>query len=234
MHKGRVIATTLCLLLTAGCSQLLIIPDRVPEPLVQPLPLRAAFYYTQAFSTYRHTEHEEGQSAWDIELGPANVGLFNRLGSRLFRSTAQISELPTAENPAAVDVVIEPVIDAFEFSLPKSSASDQYAVWIRYTLRVYGPEGQLIIAWKLSGYGEADENTFARSMERATVLAMRVQPPPPALSFPHPTRNRQTAAGAIRCQHRRKQPGTLATGTCQCYHWCLASVPAASPAASKV
>jgi len=175
MHKGRVIATTLCLLLTAGCSQLLIIPDRVPEPLVQPLPLRAAFYYTQAFSTYRHTEHEEGQPAWDIELGPANVGLFNRLGSRLFRSTAQISELPTAENPAAVDVVIEPVIDAFEFSLPKSSASDQYAVWIRYTLRVYGPEGQLIIAWKLSGYGEADENTLkpARSMERATVLAMR-------------------------------------------------------------
>lgn len=175
MHKGRVIATTLCLLLTAGCSQSLIIPDRVPEPLVQPLPLRAAFYYTQAFSTYRHTEHEEGQPAWDIELGPANVGLFNRLGSRLFRSTAQISELPTAENPAAVDVVIEPVIDAFEFSLPKSSASDQYAVWIRYTLRVYGPEGQLIIAWKLSGYGEADENTLkpARSMERATVLAMR-------------------------------------------------------------
>lgn len=175
MHKGRVIATTLSVLLTAGCSQSLIIPDRVPEPLVQPLPLRAAFYYTQAFSTYRHTEHEEGQSAWDIELGPANVGLFNRLGSRLFRSTAQISELPTAENPAAVDVVIEPVIDAFEFSLPKSSASDQYAVWIRYTLRVYGPEGQLIIAWKLSGYGEADENTLkpARSMERATVLAMR-------------------------------------------------------------
>lgn len=175
MHKGRVIATTLCVLLTAGCSQSLIIPDRVPEPLVQPLPLRAAFYYTQAFSTYRHTEHEEGQSAWDIELGPANVGLFNRLGSRLFRSTAQISELPTAENPAAVDVVIEPVIDAFEFSLPKSSASDQYAVWIRYTLKVYGPEGQLITAWKLSGYGEADENTLkpARSMERATVLAMR-------------------------------------------------------------
>ena len=175
MHKGRVIATTLCLLLTAGCSQSLIIPDRVPEPLVQPLPLRAAFYYTQAFSTYRHTEHEEGQSAWDIELGAANVGLFNRLGSRLFRSTAQISKLPTAGNPAAVDVIIEPVIDAFEFSLPKSSASDQYAVWIRYTLRVYGPEGQLIIAWKLSGYGEADENTLkpARSMERATVLAMR-------------------------------------------------------------
>ncbi len=175
MHKGRIFATTLCLILTAGCSQSLIIPDRVPEPLVQMLPLRAGFYYTQAFSTYHHTEHGEGQSAWDIELGAANVGLFNRLGSRLFRSTAQISKLPTAGNPAAVDVIIEPVIDAFEFSLPNRSASDQYAVWIRYTLRVYGPEGQLITVWKLSGYGEAEENTLkpASSMERATILAMR-------------------------------------------------------------
>ena len=172
---GRIVAAALCTLLVAGCSKSLVIPDRVPEPLVQALPLRAAFYFTPAFSTYRHTEHEEGQSAWDIELGPANVGLFHQLGSRLFRSTAQISELPTAGNPAGADVVIEPVIDAFEFSLPKRSASDQYAVWIRYTLRVYGPQGEEITAWKVSGYGEADESTLnpARSMEQATLLAMR-------------------------------------------------------------
>ena len=175
MCAGRIAATTLVLLLAAGCSQSLTIPDRVPEPLVQALPLSAGLYYTPAFAAYHYTEHEDGQAAWDIELGPANVGLFDRLGSRLFRDTAQVSKLPTAANPAAVDIIIEPVIDAFELSLPKNSASDQYAVWIRYTLRVYGPEGELITAWSLSGYGEAGESTLkpARSMEQATVLAMR-------------------------------------------------------------
>jgi hypothetical protein len=175
MDRGRIAAAIFCLLLTAGCSQSLTIPDRIPEPLVQTLPLRAGIYYKPGFATYRHTEHEEGQSGWEIDLGQANVGLFNRLTGRMFRNTAQISQLPASGNPADVDVIIEPAIDAFEFSLPNRSASDQYAVWIRYTLRLYGPDGELITAWKLSGYGEATANTLkpARSMEQATVLAMR-------------------------------------------------------------
>ena len=175
MHAGRIIAATLCVLLTAACSQSLTIPDRVPEPLVQTLPLSAGLYYTPAFSAFHYVGQPEGQSAWDIELGAANVGLFNRLSGRMFRDTAHITELPTAGNPVDFDVIIEPAVDAFEFSLPSQSASDQYAVWIRYTLRVYGPDGELITTWKLSGYGEAGANTLkpARSMEQATVLAMR-------------------------------------------------------------
>ena len=175
MSAGRLVAAILCLVLVAGCSQSLTIPDRVPEPLVEPLPLRAGLYYTPAFSSWRYTEASEGQTAWDVGLGAANVGLFDRLGKRLFRDTARIDTLPVPANPASVDVIIEPAIDAFEVSLPDQSTSDQYAVWIRYTLRVYGSEGKLITTWKLSGYGEAGKNTLkpARSMEEATVLAMR-------------------------------------------------------------
>jgi hypothetical protein len=175
MSAGRTVATILCLLLGAGCSQSLAIPDRVPEPLVEPLPLRAGLYYTPEFSSWRHTERNAEQSSWDIGLGAANVGLFDRLAKRLFRDTARVSELPTPDNPVNLDVIIEPAIDAFEISLPDQSKSDWYAVWIRYTLRVYGPEGELITIWKLSGYGEAGKNTLkpASSMEQATVLAMR-------------------------------------------------------------
>jgi hypothetical protein len=175
MPAARLAATIPCLLLAAGCSQSLIIPDRVPEPLVESLPLRAGLYYTPAFSAYRHDADPEGQPAWDIALGAAHVGLFDRLGQRLFRDTAHTGSLPTPDNPASLDVIIEPAIDAFEISLPEQSTSDQYAVWIRYTLRVYGSEGELITTWKLSGYGEAGKNTLkpARSMEQATILAMR-------------------------------------------------------------
>ena len=175
MSAGRLVAAIICLLSGAGCSQSLTIPDRVPEPLVEALPLRAGLYYTPAFSSWRHTEASSEKSTWEVDLGGANVGLFERLGKRLFRDTAHIGTLPVPGNPASVDVIIEPAVDAFEISLPDQSTSDQYAVWIRYTLRVYGPEGELITAWKLSGYGEAGKNTLkpARSMEQATVLAMR-------------------------------------------------------------
>ena len=106
MCTVRIVAATLSLLLAAGCSQSLTIPDRVPEPLVQALPLRVGLYYTPVFSSYHHTEHEKGKAAWDVELGPANVDLFNQLGSRMFRDTAQVCKLPTAGTPAAVDIII--------------------------------------------------------------------------------------------------------------------------------
>jgi hypothetical protein len=175
MPAGRRVTATLLLLLGAACSQSLIIPDRVPEPLIEPLPLRAGLYYTPAFSTYRHVSAPDEEPTWDISLGAANTGLFDRLGKRLFRETAQVGALPQPGNPARLDVIIEPAVDAFEISLPEQSTADQYAVWIRYTVRVYGPDGQLLTAWKLSGYGEAGKNALqpARSMEEATILAMR-------------------------------------------------------------
>lgn len=175
MTAGRPVTAALLLLLGAACSQSLIIPDRVPEPLIEALPLRAGLYYTPAFSNYRHVSDPDEEPTWDIGLGAANVGLFDRLGTRMFRETAKVGALPQPGNPAPVDVIIEPAVDAFEISLPEQSTADQYAVWIRYTVRVYGPEGQLITAWKLSGYGEAGKNALkpARSMEEATILAMR-------------------------------------------------------------
>lgn len=175
MPAGRPVTTTLLLLLGTACSQSLTIPDRVPAPLIEPLPLRAGFHYTPAFSTYRYTSDPGEKPTWEIGLGAANVGLFDRLGQRLFRETAVLDALPQPGNPASLDVIIEPTVDAFEVSLPEQSTADQYAVWIRYTVRVYGPEGGLVTAWKLSGYGEAGKDALrpARSMEQATVLAMR-------------------------------------------------------------
>jgi len=76
---------------------------------------------------------------------------------------------------AALDAVIVPGIDAFEFSLPRQSRSKQFAVWIRYNLHVYTPDGTLIMNWPISAYGQSDDRTFSTSaaMEEAVIKAMR-------------------------------------------------------------
>ena len=74
-----------------------------------------------------------------------------------------------------VMAVLEPTIEAFEFSLPRHSRTDQYGVWINYTLNVYGPDGDLRANWPVKGYGEVDSRRFKgnETMKQATVLAMR-------------------------------------------------------------
>ena len=70
---------------------------------------------------------------------------------------------------------MQPNVEAFEFSLPRHSRSEQYAVWISYTISVYGPDGDLRTRWPVKAYGEVDARRFKGNltMQKATVLAMR-------------------------------------------------------------
>ncbi|MEO7387539.1 MAG: hypothetical protein ABIX37_11435 [Gammaproteobacteria bacterium] len=161
--------------LLAGCDQALIVPTTFPEPVVEPLPLDVALYFTDEFANYHYREDVAGDSKWDIELGKANVALFESVSRRLFRSATRVSARPTGSGAAAFNVIIEPTIAAFEFSLPSQSATDQYSVWIRYTVKAYRPDGEELKSWNISAYGESDATLLrpARSMEHATILALR-------------------------------------------------------------
>ena len=110
-----------------------------------------------------------------VELGKANVALFESVSRRLFRSATRVSPRPAGAEAARFDAIIEPAVAAFEFSLPSQSATDQYSVWIRYTVKVFRPDGTELTAWNISAYGESDSTLLrpARSMEQATILALR-------------------------------------------------------------
>ncbi len=74
-----------------------------------------------------------------------------------------------------IDALIEPSIDAFEFSVPNQSKTDAFAVWIRYRLKVYNADGELVANWPVSAYGKSQSTTLGGSdaLRRAAVLAMR-------------------------------------------------------------
>ena len=144
-HLIRSVSLLLSLLL-AGCDQALRVPTTFPEPVVEPLPLDIALHFTDEFAGYRYREDVPGDAKWDIELGKANVALFESVSRRLFRSATRVSPRPAGAEAARFDAIIEPAVAAFEFSLPSQSATDQYSVWIRYTVKVFRPDGTKLTA----------------------------------------------------------------------------------------
>ena len=170
---GAALATSLAL---AGCSKEIVVETTFPDPVVPSMPLAAGVFYPDALQNYDYSEDLPNDIEWSFTLGEANTRMFDRALGALF------DELQRVEQPGGdgepfdrLDVVIEPTIDAFEFSLPRQSRSDQYAVWIRYNLALYEPDGQLIQKWPVSAYGQADSKLFGSggAMEAAVVRAMR-------------------------------------------------------------
>jgi len=161
--------------LIAGCDQALTVPNTFPEPVVEPLPLDVALVFSDEFANYRYRESVEGDAKWDIDIGKANVALFESVSRRLFRSATRVPSRPTGPEAAGFNAIIEPSVAAFEFSLPSQSATEQYSVWIRYTVKVFRPDGELLTAWNISAYGESGTTLLrpARSMQQATILALR-------------------------------------------------------------
>lgn len=159
-------------LVSAGCSQNVQVQTTFPEPLVEPLPVTVGVHYNEALTSYSYSEELPADSMdWNFSIGAANKLLFKSIFDEVFTTT-----IPVSTNAAdGVTAVLEPNIEAFEFSLPRHSGSKQYGVWIKYSVNVYGPDGQLRVNWPVKGYGEVDSRRFKgnQTMRQATVLAMR-------------------------------------------------------------
>ena len=88
----------------------------------------------------------------------------------LFRSGADVDV-----RDLGLDALIEPSIDAFEFSVPHQSQTEEFAVWIRYRIKIYDGDGNQVANWPISAYGKSQTTMFSgdASLRRAAVLAMR-------------------------------------------------------------
>lgn len=174
-------------LLGSACSGTVMVREAFPTPLVERMPLRVAIHYPPALTDYVYSEDTRNDRAWTVQLGQANVRMFDSVFGGLFAETRQVSAVEAAatEMPG-LDAIVAPAIDAFEFSLPSQSATDQFAVWIRYNLDVYGPDGQLIVRWPVTAYGQSGTGGLSAedSMKRATVLALRDAAATIATGFP--------------------------------------------------
>lgn len=151
-----------------------MLDPRIPEPLIAKMPMNVGVRYPESFDSFVHEERVIGKEVWKIDLGESNKLLFNKLLSSMFVS---VSEVADDANPAdaGLDALIEPTIDAFEFSVPQQSQTDAFAVWIRYRIKVFDSAGTQVANWPIAAYGKSQTSTFGGddALRRAAVLAMR-------------------------------------------------------------
>jgi len=161
--------------LMAGCgANVTLDPVTIPTPLIDPMPMSVAVRIPAEFEDYVHEDEVLGREKWRIDLGRSNAALFSQLFEFMFDDVTVLGPDDDA-SALAIDALIEPSIDAFEFSVPSQSRTESYAVWIRYRLKVYDSAGDMYANWPLSAYGKSEKFglTGDEPLKRAAILAMR-------------------------------------------------------------
>ena len=163
------------LALASGCgSQVKMLDPTIPDPLIDKLPMRVAGRYPDNFEHFVHEERVVSKEKWTIDLGASNRILFTQLFTAMF-TDYQVIDADTDPRDLGLDALIEPTIDAFEFSVPNQSQTDEFAVWIRYRIKIYDSDGDVVANWPISAYGKSQTTMFGgdAALRRAAVLAMR-------------------------------------------------------------
>ena len=161
--------------LISGCaSSVTLVTPTIPSPLTNKIPISVGLRMPANFAHFVHEESVFGREEWTIDLGNSNAALFKQLFGHMFD---RVTVVAATDDPKLMDIdaLVEPSIDAFEFSTPGQSKTDAFAVWIRYRIKVYDQAGTLVSNWPVSAYGKSQTTAMNKSdaLHRAAVLAMR-------------------------------------------------------------
>jgi hypothetical protein len=158
----------------AGCaSNVTMKPPTIPAPLIEKIPVTVGLRMPDDFQHYVHQESVYGKEEWSIDMGRSNAAFFTQLFNYMFQSVA-VLDADDDPQKMNIDALIEPSIDAFEFSTPSQSNTDSFAVWIRYRLKVYDHDGTLVSNWPVAAYGKSQTSGGkSKALQHAAVLAMR-------------------------------------------------------------
>ena len=134
------LALALILLSVAGCSTTVkMTPEPLPKALVEPYPLTAALRFGDSIEKFVYEETLPGGAKYTIDLGAASAKMFRATLKDMFSS---VVDVPSGTRPPdGVDLLVEPSLLALEFALPSQTVTKDYAVWIKYRVKVYDDEG---------------------------------------------------------------------------------------------
>lgn len=177
MYRTQKYASILAIVsILSGCggSQVTLKDPYIPEALIEKLPLRVAGRYPENFQHFIHEETVAGKEKWTFDLGRSHQILFSQLFRSMF-TDYQVLDADADPRDMGLDAVIEPSIDAFEFSVPHQTQTDEFAVWIRYRIKIFDSEGNQIANWPISAYGKSQSTSLSgdAALRRAAVLALR-------------------------------------------------------------
>lgn len=171
--SARNTVAVLGLFCLGGCASQVEVDAEFPTPLIEQLPLTVGIVLDETLTEYEHHEDIPEQITWTISLGAANRVMLEQLLGTLFM-TVPVDAIPTADTQSEHDAVIKPELEKFEFEVPVRGRDNFAEVWMQYRLKLYEPDGDLIVDWPVSGYGKSEiMRDREGSLNQAAVVALR-------------------------------------------------------------
>jgi len=126
-------------------------------PLIEPLPINVGVYYGNDFRAYKKKQlnvySQNVTSICNIQLGEANIALFDYILFNVFDNVTSIQQLPNKRhNFNNIDLIIEPTISDYAYALAERSDPEASA-YITYEIRFYSPDDMQITSWTIHGEG---------------------------------------------------------------------------------
>jgi hypothetical protein len=173
--KAVMLAGLLLLLGACGVNSL-VVEGNYPTPAVRKIPLTLGLYFDEDLRNFLYIEYTEtGQEEYRVASGQTHVQLFGSLLPAMFERVVVLDSMDDASD-AGVDAVFAPSIEEFQLALPQKTRLDAYEVWVKYNMRLLGPDGAYIADWVLTSYGKTPtENLLSAEggINDATVSALR-------------------------------------------------------------
>ena len=177
----------LLIALLTSCKSTLKVQGDFPTPVINQLPFSIGVIYDNAFSSYQYIEANEDRSEWEISVGNAQVALFDTVLNAMFTNVVVASNLQE-ESDDAIDLFLRPNLENFQYNIPYETKGNMFEVWLKYNMKVYDAQGQIIADWILTAYGKTP-SAFLKSEEaalnEAMVIALRDLGAGIALKFTH-------------------------------------------------
>jgi len=175
---GLVLSLLLSLM---SCKSTLEVEGNFPTPVINIIPLNVGIIYEEQFRSYRYIEKNEERNGWEIGIGKSQVKLFNTVLGAMFKSvvvtesekmiTNISADVPNTSMDTSIDLYFKPKVEEFQYNVPDETDINMFEVWIKYNMKVYDGQGQLIADWIQTAYGKTP-TAFFKSQERALNEAM--------------------------------------------------------------
>lgn len=157
---------------SSGCSNSLVVKAEIPPPMVDSLPLVMGVHYDESLRNYTYVEENKDREEWTIDNGAAQVNMFATILPEMFDKVVQVPDINNVGKDQP-DLIFSPLIEQFQYSLPRETRINVYEIWIKYNMRVYDTQGELVADWIMTAYGKTP-TAFIKSKEKALNEAMVV------------------------------------------------------------
>jgi len=177
LQRRRVLAGLLAAWL-AGCAptQFEAGSEHIPTPLIDRIPVAVGVHLPAEFRDKVYAEKRSGVE-YSIRLGKAQSDGFLRMMQAMFARVVVVDGPAAAGADPEIRGVLEPVLEDYAFVTPGDAGTSAYAASLKYTVRLYSPDGQFVESWTFTGYGSRPGSAFPGSgddaLKAATSAAMR-------------------------------------------------------------